>query len=195
MLDTFDKTSFIPKKSLAPISKRKPSVGLYFIISVIVFLLATAGSVGVIVYKAYVEGGIESKAVSLQRAKEAFDPRLIDDLSRLDNRIESSGNILSSHIALTPLFDLLEELTLKNVRFEQFEFLVLDSGEMTLVMTGEAVNHATVVLQSDLLGQSRFLKDQIFSDINPDRSGNIGFSLEATVDPSLVSFRGNVEGL
>ena len=35
MLDTFDKTSFIPKKSLAPISKRKPSIGLYFIISVI----------------------------------------------------------------------------------------------------------------------------------------------------------------
>jgi len=123
-----------------------------------------------------------------------LDPNLIDELRRLDNRIKSSENILNSHISMTPFFAVLEDLTLKNVRFDQFEFNLTNSGLTALIMNGEAVDYATVVLQSDLMGQSRFLKDQIFSDVNLDEgTGNIRFSLRTTIDPGLVSFTSNID--
>lgn len=137
---------------------------------------------------------MESKAVSLERAKEAFDPGLIEELSRLNSRIEASDDIISSHLLLTPLFKLIEESTLKNVRFSQFDFLVRDSGNIELFMTGQALDYATVVLQSDLFGQSKFLKNQVFSNINLDSFGNVGFLFKAEVDPGLVLFKSNVEG-
>jgi hypothetical protein len=195
MKTSFDKTSFIPQKSLTPngVRKRK-SLGLFFIIAVLLFVISIAGAVGVIGYKKIIEKSIDGKAVSLQRAKEAFDPGLIEDLTRLDSRIELTQGILDSHLAITPLLNLVEELTLKKVRLEQFEFIVRESGTMTLTMAGQAVDYATVVSQSDLLGQNRFLKDQIFSNINLDSSGNVSFSINATVDKGIVSFRNNVEG-
>jgi len=195
MPNAFDKTSFIPQKSLTTAGgRKKSSSGLFFIISVIIFIIATALSIGVFSYKKIVEQGIESKAISLKRAKDAFDPGLIEDLTRLNSRIEMTKELLASHISLSPLLDFLEEFTLKNVQFNQFQVILLDSGQINLRVEGQAIDYATVVAQSDLLGQSRFLKDQLFSDVNLDNSGNISFTLKAKIDPNLVSFKNNVEG-
>ena len=195
MANGFNKTSFIPQKSLTPLSQRKKSsVGLFFVIAVIVFIVAIAGSVGVLAYKKVLEGSLESKAVSLQRAREAFDPKLIEEFSRLNQRINLSTRLLNNHISITPLFSVIEELTLKNVKFNTFDFSVRGSGQIEIKMSGIATNYATVVLQSDVFGQNRFLKNQIFSDVNLDNAGNIGFSFNATVDPSLVSFKNSIEG-
>ena len=108
----FKQSSFIPQKTFGQTTKKKRTASLYFIVSILLFLVSVAGSVGVFAYKKILESSIESKAISLQRAKEAFDPNLIEDLARLNNRIKSSEEILFSHVALTPVFALLEELTL-----------------------------------------------------------------------------------
>jgi hypothetical protein len=195
---TFNKTSFIPQKSLNPVStgRRKPSVSLFFIGSVIIFIVAIALSIGAFSYKKILEQGIEKKAVSLQRAREAFDPGLIENLTRLDSKIEATKDLLDSHISLTPLFDFLEEFTLKNIKFDSFNLSLQGSSDkITLSIEGQAINYATIVAQSDLLGQSRFLKDQIFSNVSLDSSGNVSFSLDAKIDPKLTSFRSSVEGL
>lgn len=195
MSDAFNKSSFIPQKSLTPIQKRKgPSVGLFFIIAVIIFVVSIVSSIGVISYKKVLEKSLDSKAISLERAREAFDPNLIKEFSRLNQRIELSASLLNNHISITPLFALLEELTLKNVKFNTFEFSVRDSGQIELTMDGQAANYATVVLQSDVFSENRFLKNQIFSNINLDNSGNIGFSFNTRVDSDLVSFKNSVEG-
>jgi len=195
MANSFNKTSFIPQKSISREGgKKKPTAGLFFGAAVLFFAISILASVGVFFYKKILEGRVESKAVSLERAKEAFDPGLIEELSRLNSRIEASDDIISSHLLLTPLFKLIEESTLKNVRFSQFDFLVRDSGNIELFMTGQALDYATVVLQSDLFGQSKFLKNQVFSNINLDSFGNVGFLFKAEVDPGLVLFKSNVEG-
>jgi hypothetical protein len=194
MPNVFDKTSFIPQKSLSVTSRKQSSISLFFVLAMLLFLISIGSYVAVVSYKAVLEQSIESKAASLQRAKEAFDPGLIEDLIELNNRIESSKDILSNHTSITPLLELLEELTLKNVRFSQFEFNKRDSGQITLLLTGQAKNYASVVLQSDSFGQSRFLNSQIFSNVNLDSSGNVGFVFDAIVDPDLVSFKNNVEG-
>ena len=189
----FKQSSFIPQKTFGQTTKKKRTASLYFIVSILLFLVSVAGSVGVFAYKKILESSIESKAISLQRAKEAFDPNLIEDLARLNNRIKSSEEILFSHVALTPVFALLEELTLKNVRFDQFDFVVRNSGRVAILMNGQAVDYATVVLQSDTFGQNRFFRDQIFSNINLDASGNVGFSFSAIIDPNLLSFRESIQ--
>jgi len=194
MPNTFDNTSFIPKKSLSVVSKKKSSVGLYFIIAVFLFIITAALSVGTFSYKKYLEIGIDSKAESLDRDRQAFDPALIEELIRLSIRVESTKKLLSSHISLTPFFALLEESTLKNVSFDSFELSVKDSGQVNVSMSGHASDYATVVLQSDILGQNRFLRNQLFSNINLDKSGNVSFFVNADVDPNLISYENNVEG-
>jgi len=194
MASTFDKTSFIPQKSLSPRTVRKRSTGLFFVVAVLLFIISVSGSIGVFAYKKIVKSGIEDKAISLNRAKEAFDPGLIEDLSRLNSRIESAQGVLDSHIVITPFLSLLEGLTLKNVQFENLQLSVGDNGEILLAIDGNATDYATVVLQSDTFGQSRFLREQIFSNINLDNSGNVRFSLKAKVDPNLLSFRNSIEG-
>lgn len=194
MPDSFNRSSFIPQKSLGQNTKKKSSLGLFFIISILIFILTAAASIAVFGYKKVLESSIEQKAVSLQRAKEAFDPALIDELVRLDNRINLTKSILSSHISLTPFFSLLEELTLKNIKFDLFNFTIKDSGQVGVSMRGKAKDYATVVLQSDILGQNRFLTSQIFSDVNLDSSGRVGFSFNALVDSNLISFKSKTEG-
>ena len=196
MANTFDKTSFIPQKSSTQSRARKKlGGGLFFIISVIIFAVAVALSVGVFSYKKILENSKESKAVSLSRSREAFDPGLIADLTRLDKRMETTKRLLDGHISLTPLLGFVEEFTLKNVRFSQFNFSLVDNSQINFSMEGQALDYATVVAQSDLLGQSRFLQNQIFSNVNLDNSGNVIFHFEAKIDPSLISFKNELEGV
>ena len=60
--------------------------------------------------------------ISLTRAKAKFEPGLITDLQVLDKRLNSSKEILSKHISISPIFRSLESLTLKSVRFSKFAY-------------------------------------------------------------------------
>jgi hypothetical protein len=193
-MDTFNRNSFIPQKKLVQTQKRrKAPLGIFFALSILIFVLAVVGVAGVFVYKELLKRDIDSKAVELRQARDAFDPGLIDELRRLDNRIKSSQTLLEAHVSMTPFFALLEDLTLRNVQFNQFELNISDSGLANLSVNGEAIDYATVVLQSDIMGRSKFLKDQIFSEVNLDEStGNIKFTLKAIIDPDLISFNSNI---
>src|SRR5437660_1188893 len=66
----------------------------------IVLVVASGALAGaVFIYKQYLQTATNSKKDQLQRAKEAFDPTLIQQLTRLDDRMHSGSSILAQHVA------------------------------------------------------------------------------------------------
>lgn len=189
-MDTKFQTSFIPKKPIAPVfARRGDSVSVFLVISVVVFVLSLGAALGVFAYKKILIARIAEMDETLVRAKNAFEPDFVLKLSRFDKRVSASRELLSSHGALSPLFTLLENDALATVRFDSFSFTATAGEGGALAMTGRAKNFSSIALQSDVFGEERFIKNPVFSDLNPDQSGNIAFRFSATVDKPLLSFK------
>ncbi|MBI2476468.1 MAG: hypothetical protein HYV67_04485 [Candidatus Taylorbacteria bacterium] len=193
-MDTKFQTSFIPKKSLAQgLNYARPeAVSVTLLIAIILFMLTLAAAGGVFAYKKVLVGRINDMNARLAQARNSFEPDLIEQLNKLNKRIISANKIVASHTAVSPIFDLLENDTLATVRFNSFSYDLKDSGAASLTMTGEAVNFSSVALQSDIFGQEKHIKNPVFSDLNPNQSGNIVFKFSGAVDPALIAYKNSL---
>lgn len=187
------KTSFIPKKSLSQNTpqptvhkqERKHSLASVFAFLMLVIALGVSGVV--FFYTSFLESSIANKAESLERAREAFQPALIKELERLDDRIESAEQILQEHIAPSGLFSLLEATTLKSVRFQNMTYSMLtDTVEISL--EGEALNFDAVALQSDVFGSNRFIREPIISGLDITGDNLVAFTVTAQIEKRFLSF-------
>ncbi len=188
-METRFQTSFIPKKALEETKKTSPhGVGIFSLLSYVIFIAAITLAAGTFLYSRYLGGIITKKDASLAKAKDAYEPALIDELSRLNGRIEASKEVLNNHVALSSFFDVLGQSTLKTVRFSSFSYSLGADGKVIISMEGQAESFGSIALQSDFFGKSKYIKNAIFSNLNLDRNGNVTFNLNATVDPSLIAY-------
>lgn len=187
MPDSFS-TSFIPRKEGGKPSRKGPSfVDLYRAIGILIFVIALLLAVGVFLYQQLLESSIERKEEALVRAREAFEPELIEELSRLDRRLEAAELLLSEHLAPTQLFSLLESITLTTVRFTDMSYQE-SAGVHTLSLSGEGRSFASLALQSDEFGANRFIQEPVFSGLQVNEVGNVDFGIIATVEPGLFTY-------
>lgn len=185
-------TSFIPKKTfdVGPVPKAAASSvsGVISFIAVILLVLSVVSAAGVFLYERFLLTSIKNKEETLERAKSAFEPELIRELSRIDAKFTIGEQLLDSHVAPSGLLDLLEDVTLETVRFTGFSYLS-DSEGLRMTLQGEARSFASVALQSDELGRNRSLRETAFTDLTLDERGNVQFTVSAIIDPALVSYR------
>jgi len=189
-MDPRFQTSFIPKKPVvtqAPLS-RTSTVSLFSLIAIVLFILSLALSGGVFFWKGLIEKDINTKKATLERARDAFEPELIKKIIRLDSRIENGETLLGSHISVTRLFDALSTISLRSVRFKDFNFSYLAKDKIEVVMKGQAQSFAAVAIQSDFFNQQKYLRDTLIGDLALEPTGLISFSVRTTIDPSLVSY-------
>ncbi|MEX0917170.1 MAG: hypothetical protein WDZ90_01460 [Candidatus Paceibacterota bacterium] len=192
------RSSFIPKESLKDEGKgsktRTAGMGIIMLVTLVLFLGTITLAAGVFFYQQFLFQSIESKKASFERAEEAFSPSLITELSRVDSRLTAAEDLLGRHVSVSALLELLEETTLRNVRFREFRYSSLSGPEISLSMDGEARSFNAVALQSDAFGGNRFINNSIFSNLNIDQRGNVVFNFSATVDPRLISYERLIEG-
>jgi hypothetical protein len=185
-------TSFIPKESLmsdrSPRSPRRNPLVFLNIIAIGIIVVAVLGAAGVFLLKTYTEQSIASKKESLDRQRSAFEPATIEELLRLDKRINASHGLLKSHTAVSLMFADLEARTVENVRFRDFKYEAAGQGRFVLSMSGEARSFNSVAIQSDSFGKSTILKDPIFANLNLDQNGDVIFDFSAVVDPVRISY-------
>ena len=169
---------------------RERPTSLIIIITTFIFVIALLGSAGVFMYKYVISQNIDSAGKYLSDRKEALEPATINDLVRTDRRLRSANALLSGHILATPVFNLLEELTLKTVRFNKFEYIADNVKGASLKLSGEAKSYGSVALQADLLnGEKRFIKNAVFSNLNLDDKGNVTFDAIISFDQDLISYK------
>ncbi|HJO89854.1 MAG: hypothetical protein QGH85_01010 [Candidatus Pacebacteria bacterium] len=183
-------TSFIPKKSLtAPRRQAKgSSIGIFFLFTLVVFIGAIALAIGVFLYQQFIIKSIEQKSASLARASIAFEPSIIEEISRLDTRINSAQDILDNHKATSAFFDLLEATTLESISFESLDYITDESGKTRISMKGRAQNFSSVALQSDVFGKNKFILEPIFSELDLNKKGDVVFNFSAFIDSRLISY-------
>jgi hypothetical protein len=198
-MDREFQTSFVPKKpilekeSLAP--HRSNISGVVNLIALIVFIASILGAGGMYFYRSSLQSKITEEKVSLERAKAAFEPSLITELQELDKRMRAATQILNNHIAVSPIFHLLGEITLPTVRYTDFayEFNKDNKNLVDIKMTGQAKGYNYIALEADLFGKNKFIRNPIFSDFTLDQQGNIDFTLTFSVDKTLVLYESFLE--
>src|SRR5581483_10611153 len=130
-------TSFIPKEALAAQKARTGGVGLFFLLSLLVFVVSIIAAGASFAYAQYI-----TKQLDVDRG--AFDLPSIVQLQKLDTRIQQAKRLLQKHVALSGLFNFLSKNTLVNVQFTSFEYSLANDGSAAIQMDGTADSFATI---------------------------------------------------
>lgn len=191
-MDQDFKTTFIPKKPIAPEPVRvsRPA-GLLFTIAVLLFLIAGVAGAGAYFYEGYLVNQTSEYEVSIKRAEKSFEPNLITELQSLDKRLTVGDAVLAKHIVITPFFNILEQTTLRSIRFTKFDFSLTDEGKPVISLTGESDGYRAIAQQSDAFSENPFIRDHIFSNFILTPRGKVSFDLVFNINPDLLSFEKN----
>lgn len=198
MADPIAPGTFIPRDTaVAPVRQSGGEKGalkdLILLVGIVLFVASGALAAGVFLYEQFLTAESQSKVEQLQRAKAAFEPSLIQQLTRLDDRMHAGDRILSAHVAPTAFFHALEQATLQTVAFETLEFDAPDPQHMTIKMAGVAQSVNSIALQADLFSKSGVVVSPIFSNITREADG-VHFDLSAVVNPTAVNY-GSARGV
>jgi hypothetical protein len=144
--------------------------------------------IAVFLYAQFLSTSITNKTTQLKRAQEAFEPALVQELTRLDTRMNAAHAILLTHVAPSALFNLLEQATLQNVTFKSFSFDAADVSGMVFTMKGLARSVNSVALQADIFGKNSAVENPVFSNINRVEDG-VSFDVTAHINPAAVNYQ------
>ncbi len=190
-------TSFMPKKPM--IEERvssAPPIGIIAVIAIFIFFAVLLSSGGLYFYRGIVKKNISSMETDLELAKSRFEPSKILQLQVLDKRLRASTDVLNRHIAITPIFKMLEDVTMKTVRYTKFTYDIEDgpNTKISFKINGQAIGYKSIALQSDLFTQNNQILDPVFSNLTLDDKGSVVFELTFSVDPSFVDYTKMIKG-
>ncbi|MFA6257285.1 MAG: hypothetical protein WCT29_02060 [Candidatus Paceibacterota bacterium] len=185
-------TSFIPKK---PIIKQRAEasrpVNPLLVIALFILFTVLVASGGLYFYTQLKGKNLENMKTSLGIAQTRFEPTKLAELQVLDKRLLAANKVLSQHIAVTPIFEALEDITMKTVRFTSFAYSIGEdiNSPIEVKMSGEAVGYRPIALQSDLFAKNKIFIDPVFSNLSLDQNGNIVFDLTFSIDPEVLNYK------
>lgn len=198
-MDPNFQTSFIPKKPLA--EERVPvvaSTSLFSFLATLIFFGALASAAGMYFYEASLKKSISAASVSLAASRNSFEPTLISQLKTLDRRLTDANKLLANHVAVSPIFEVLSETTLKSIQFTKFSFTNPTSvtAPISVRMSGKARDYSSIALESDQLALNKNIHNPIFSNLALDeKTGMVSFDLVFTVSADLVRFTNHLDAL
>lgn len=189
-------TSFIPKKPIidnGANSNNKNTTSISIVISVFIFIVMIVSTAGLYFYRGYLEKNKQDMSESLSKMRDSFDDKTIAELELYDKKVSTAKQVLSGHTVLSPLFYLLNDLTLSSVQYTKFNHST-ENGVFSVEMSGIAKDYRSIALQADVFNTNKgsMLKDVIFSNLTKDQKNNVTFNMEFTVDPTLLSYANNI---
>lgn len=193
-------SSFIPKgpAATAPIpgrsGKKTSNTTFLGFVGMVIFIISLLAAAGVFGYTYYLKYRISSLTADLETARQDLQYDTIQELIKLDGRIVSVRELIDSHVVLSPVFEFLESSTVRNVSFTELTYSSQED-KLALNMTGKARGYAALALQADIFNSNEYLKDVTFSDIALNQDGDITFSVGATIDRNMLSYREKVNNL
>ena len=190
-MDPVGQGSFIPKQSLTAVD-RGGGVGLFLLLSIIIFLMSLIAAGAAFGYQQVLNRTIADKDADLKLREGEFNSGTIQDLLRIDRRITQTRALLQKHVAPSAILYFLSTITLKRVQLNSFDATINKDGGATLGLSGVADSFSSVALQSDQFGATKVLKDVVVSGVSVNEKGKVSFSVNATVDPTLILYKNNL---
>jgi hypothetical protein len=158
------------------------------IVASFVLGLAVVGAIGVYAYGVYLSSVKEAKAAKLAEAQTGIDSEIVEDFIRSRDRFLLGKDLLAGHVATSGFFDMLERVTLTNVRYSSLSLVRLADGTAEIGIEGTARSFNALAAQSAAFSAEKRVKRAIFSNIQLDPSGTVSFGLSADVDAKLFAF-------
>lgn len=144
---------------------------------------------GIYFYKNSLAQSLTKMENDLNLARNRFEDDKISQLELLDKRLRASSSVLNNHVTVSPIFQALQEVTMKTVRYTRFDYSITgDTPEIKVTMAGQTTNYKSIALQSELFANKKFFIDPVFSNLSLDEKGNVMFDLTFNVDPSFVNY-------
>jgi nitrate reductase NapE component len=191
-------TSFIPKKPIIESRSKGSGISLFLLLSILIFIVAVALVGGIFLWRKSLISQIEKDKAALVAAKESYEEDTINPLIRLNDRIEESKGLLSRHLAVSPVFLMLEKNILRNVRIKNMKFSYAGSDKIKVELSGTAASYDALSKQSDAFGSDtlrKFISQPVISDFSPTPDGSVSFNFNALVDSRLVSYKNTIENI
>jgi hypothetical protein len=206
-------TSFIPKKTPTPIGgfggqkAVRQGTSIYLGLAVILFVVSLAATGAAYAWKQYLIGQQASYKQELADREKQFNTQLITDLKQVNVQIDTAKQLLSSHLALSQIFEVISKLTIEKVRFVSMDVTLPGAAQLAMPGTTNAVavkmqgygsNLSSVAFQSKVLSQleqyglRQIVKNPIISDPSLEPTGAVSFGFAATIDPGSLSYRESV---
>ncbi|MDO8522361.1 MAG: hypothetical protein Q7S08_03685 [bacterium] len=190
-METGIQNTFIPHDVSQPAQRERAREGgimdLVMLVSIVLLVASLALAAGVFLYQQYLDTSSKSKINQLNIAKAQFDPVLIQEFSRLDDRMRDADLILGNHIAPSVFFHMLEANTLTTVSFRSLDFQAGSDEGMSIKMGGIAKSVNSIALQADFFSKVGIITSPIFSNIDRQLDG-VHFSFSALVNPSAIRY-------
>jgi hypothetical protein len=190
-------TSFIPKKPMIPerVVSSRP-VSLLTIVAIFIFFTMILATGGLYFYGQIQKKNIAQMENDLTLATQRFEPTKILELQSLDKRLNAANEVLSNHIAISPIFEALQAITLKTISYTNFSYSFGNdntssndtNSNISIKMSGVAEGYTPIALQSDLFATNKNLIDPVFSNLSLDDKGNVTFDLNFSVDRDFVNY-------
>jgi hypothetical protein len=202
MVETKFQTSFIPKKSLMQEgTSTKSNVSLFLLLSILIFLVSLGIAGYVFLENQYLIAQINAAQQTITKNKSSFDTTTIDSIVELNSRINIAQTLLDNHVAVSPIFNFLQQATLKNVRFKDFNFSsdgkdANGNNVVSIKMSGQARDFETVASQADEFGLpawSHIINQPKVSDLVLNADGSVSFSFSADIVPAYLSYLSTVQ--
>lgn len=189
-METKFQASFIPKQPVNVPARRTSGSNIFFLISLLILIVAIIGAGGVYFWEKKINKDIASVNESLVRARNSFDQNTVKEFSRLNDKINSSEFLLKQHVAPSVLFKVIGDVTLKNVRFVNFRYANAGGDKISISMNGEAVSYEAVALQASAFTNPKLrnvFRSPIFSDPDLGSNGRAVFTFTTGIDPILLN--------
>lgn len=181
-------TSFVPRQPVANQQRRsRASNGLLHYISFFVLGVAVLGAGITFSYKTYLDTVQVARKARLDAVEKTINENTVEDFIRLRNRIQVAQGLLDRHVVTSQFFDVLESLTLQNVRFKSLQLSVDEDRTAKLEMRGLARSFNALAAESAVFASEKRIKRAIFSNITADKAGAVSFTLQAELSAKLVT--------
>lgn len=204
-METKFQTSFIPKKPIISTGQSKSGSGtsLLFVISIIILLVSLGLAGYVYLEKQLLIKSIIDDQTTIEQNKEGLvlDSITIESFINLNSRINVAKDLLSRHIAVSPIFfNFIQQATLQRVQFKNFSFSsagkdASGANRISIQMLGIARDRETVASQADEFGLPEWKKiitEPKISNLSDNVDGNITFLFTAYVVPDSLIYGNNV---
>jgi len=201
-METKFQTSFIPKKPvMGGEPSRSGSMSLLLLVSIIIFLVSIGMAGYVFLEKNLLIQKLAADQNTIETNKSGLvsDSITIESLVELDSRTNVAKTLLDKHIAVSPVFDFLQKVTLVSVKFNNFTFSSASpdaSGvsKVSIQMSGQARDWETVASQADEFGKPEWKKvisEPKISNLSLNADGSVSFIFTSFVAPVFLIYGSN----
>src|ERR1035437_6592516 len=204
-METKFQTSFIPKKPLAVSNtgQARHSISVFLTISIIIFIISLGAAGFAYAWENILNSDQNQYKDTLAKDQDQFNTDLINTLTKANTTIDIAESLISNHLAVSEIFNIIGQLTIGSVQWKSFTFSVPatsgssavgTSKDTTISMQGGTDSYYSVAYQSDVFGRSselganQVIKNPVLSNLSVGSDGKVSFSFTASVNPSKLSY-------